>query len=280
MKGHAVQRFHYRLRARRRGYYDIGPLRIHTGDLLGLHHWQEEPVAAEHLIVYPKMLPISKSALPTHSPQVVLPSTVPIFEDPARLIGVRDYAWGDNPRHIHWTATASTGQMMVKQFEPAIARETVLFLNMTREDYDRAEQYTGTELAITVAASLANRLVIGDKLPVGLYTMALDPLTNTVQSFRLPPRKERGQLLNILDVLARIESVDAAQVSLPFPAWVRQESVHMSWGATLVVIANQLLELASEHVTQGTPGRTQANRGPGAWQSKPCVDAVVGLSCL
>ncbi len=157
-------------------------------------------------------------------------------------MGVRDYAWGDNPRHIHWTATASTGQMLVKQFESAIARETAVFLNMIREDYARAEQYTGTELAITVAASLANHIVMVDNLPVGLHTMALDPLTGGVQSFSLPPRKEREQLLRILDVLARIESAEAAQADMSFPAWVQRESVHLSWGATLVVIVNQLSE--------------------------------------
>jgi uncharacterized protein (DUF58 family) len=240
MRGHAVRCFHYRLRARRRGYYEIGPLRVGTGDLLGLYHWQREPLAAEHVIVYPKMRPIFKLALPSHSPQVVLPTAAPIFADPARIIGVRDYAWGDNPRLIHWNATASSGRTMVKQFEPAMARETAIFLNLIREDYERAEQYTGIELAITVAASLANHIIIVDKLPVGLYTVALDPLTDTVQSFRLPPRKERGHLLQLLDVLARIESAETAQMECHFPEWVQRESVHLSWGATLVVIANQV----------------------------------------
>ena len=258
MRGHAVQRFHYRLQARRRGYYEIGPLRVNAGDLLGLHHWQREAVAVEHVIVYPKMRPISKLALPTHSPQVVLPTAVPIFEDPARIMGVRDYAWGDNPRHIHWTATASTGQTMVKQFEPAIARETGIFLNLTREDYDRSEQHTGVELGITVAASLARHIVMVEKLPVGLHTVALDPLTDAVQSFSLPPRKERGQLLHVLDVLARIESVEADRAGVHFPEWVQRELVHLSWGATLVIIANQ----PSEPLLQVLQGARQSGLKP------------------
>jgi uncharacterized protein (DUF58 family) len=249
MRGHAVQRFHYRLRARRRGYYEIGPLHVSAGDLLGLHHWQGEPVAAEHVIVYPKMWPMARLILPAHSPQVVLPTAMPIFADPARIMGVRPYTWGDNPRLIHWAATASSGQTMVKQFEPAMARETAMFLNMTREDYERAEQYTGIELAIIVAASLANHIVMVEKLPVGLHTVALDPLTDSVQRFSLPPRKEQGQLLHILEVLARIESAEADQVGIDFPAWVQRQSVHLSWGATLVIIVNQASE-ALLHVLQ------------------------------
>ncbi|ETX01155.1 MAG: hypothetical protein ETSY1_08495 [Candidatus Entotheonella factor] len=258
MQGHAVQRFHYRLRARRRGYYEIGPLRADAGDLLGLHHWQRDAVPAEYVIVYPKMQPIAKLPLPTHSPQVVLPTALPIFEDPARLMGVRDYAWGDNPRYIHWTATAATGQTLVKQFEPAIARETALFLNMARDDYDRSEQRTGIELAITVAASLARHMVMVEKLPVGLHTMALDPLTNAVQQFSLPPHKEQGQLLRILDVLARIESVEADQAVMTFSEWVQQQSVHLSWGATLMILTNQL----SEPLLQVLQGARQGGLKP------------------
>jgi hypothetical protein len=152
---------------------------------------------------------------------------------------------------------------------------------MIREDYERAEQYTGIELAITVAASLANHMIIVEKLPVGLYTVALDPLTDTVQSFRLPPRKERGQLLQILDVLARIESAEAEQMELPFPEWVQRESVHLSWGATLVMIANQVSEpllYALQGARQGglkpTLVLVRGNRTPAAMQQwrLPVVD--------
>ncbi len=279
LRGHAVQTFRYQLRARRRGYYEVGPLRVQAGDLLGLYHWQRDPVAATHVIVYPNMRPIAKLGLRTHSPQVVLPTSVPIFEDPARIMGVRDYAWGDNPRHIHWTATASTGQTMVKQFEPAIARETAIFLNMARADYDRAEQRTGIELAITVAASLANHLAMVEKLPVGLHTLALDPLTESVQPFRLPPRKGQGQLMHILDVLARIESVDAVDGFMPFPEWVQQESIHLSWGATLVIVTNK----PSEPLLHALQGARQSGlkptlvfvRGRRAYQAIPRWDIPV-----
>ena len=242
LPSHASRRFRYRLRARRRGYYEIGPLRAQAGDLLGLHQWQREAVAPGRLIVYPDMRRIGALALPSHSPQAVLPTAPPLFADPARILGVRDYAWGDNPRHIHWSATASSGRTVVKQFEPATARETAIFLNMTRDDYDRAEQHKGVELAITAAASLANHIVMVDKLPVGLHTIALDPLSDAVTPFSLPPRKERAQLLHILEVLARIESIEAAGAPMAFPDWVQQQAAHLSWGATLAIIANRVSE--------------------------------------
>ena len=119
----------YTLNARKRGYYTIGPLTISTGDMLGLRPEMTGNLEANSLIVYPRIVPILRLDLPTYSPQVALPTSVPLFQDPARPIGIRTYTPGDNPRHIHWTATAATNQMQVKQFQPAIARDNAIFLH-------------------------------------------------------------------------------------------------------------------------------------------------------
>ena len=235
LNGNAAHTFSYRLTARRRGFYQIGPTVLQTGDLLGLNQQDLNRVEAEHLIIYPKIKTMRELGLPTHSPQVVLPTPIPIFEDPSRILGVRPYTWGDNPRHIHWTASAATRQVMVKQFQPAIARDSAIFLNLTRADYDRAERDSAMEIAIIAAASLANHMIMREQLPVGLDVLALDPLTQLEQHFKLPPRKERAQLLQILEVLARVQPVDRGQ----FLENIRQQAVHLTWGATLIIITNQ-----------------------------------------
>jgi len=226
----------YTLNARKRGYYNIGPLTISTGDMLGFRPDMTGDLEASSLIVYPRIVPILRLGLPTYSPQVALPTPVPLFQDPARPIGVRAYTPGDNPRHIHWTATAASNQMLVKQFQPAIARDNAIFLNLSRSDY--AEHgYPGTaiELAITVAASLANHMTIIEELPVGLTTRALDPLTEQTQSFNIPPRKGRGHLMEILDILARVQGIAEDHT---FFETIRREAVHLSWGTTIIVITS------------------------------------------
>lgn len=227
----------YTLSARKRGYYQIGPLKLQTGDLLGIKRELSGNFEADYLIVYPKVVSISELGLPTHSPQVILPTTVPLFQDPNRLIGVRDYTQGDNPRHIHWPATAATGQTLVKQFQPAIARDNAIFLNLNRADYAR-QGYPDPviELAITVAASLANHMIVFEKLPVGLITTAIDPLLESRQRFNLPPRKGREQLMQILEVLARVQT-NRDEEDL-FLNQIRQEAVHLSWGTTTVIITS------------------------------------------
>lgn len=225
----------YTLNCTRRGYYPIGPLSLHTGDLLGAVPGSGAQVTSEHLIVYPKVLPLHKLGLPTRSPLVALPAKSPLFEDPARVMGVRDYQRGDSPRRIHWTATASAGRLLVKQYQPAIARDTLLFLDLDQENYQYGSRFTATELAIVAAASMANHIVVREKLAVGLATEAWDPLVGDRARFFLPPRRERAHLMNLLEVLARVQVTSDTF----FAEFLRRESVRLPWGATLAVITGR-----------------------------------------
>ena len=231
--GKAKRALSYTLTARRRGYYHIGPMLLETGDLLGVNRRVTGQFEADYLVVYPKILPISRLGLPTHSPQPLLPTTTPLFKDSARMTGVQSYVPGDNPRHIHWPATAATGHLLVKQFQTAIARETAIFLNMDTGDYGRPGQAgVALELAIVAAASLAHHIAVLEDLPVGLLTAARDPLIKSQQGFRIFPNKGRGHLMQILEVLARIEGSDESL----FLTRLRQEAVHLSWGTTIIII--------------------------------------------
>jgi uncharacterized protein (DUF58 family) len=224
--------FYYTLHCRRRGYYPVGPLTMQTGDLLGIVRPSQAQAAPKHIIVYPRVVPLQQLGLPTRSPQVALPARSPLFEDPARVMGVRDYQRGDSPRRIHWTATARVGRLLVKQYQPSIARETLICLDLDQEDYERRQRYTATELAIVVAASIANHIIVGEGLPAGLTTEARDPLSDEQVRFFLPPRSERAHLMSLLEVLARVQITSAA----PFVDLLRSESMNLPWGATLAVI--------------------------------------------
>jgi len=230
-KGHAF--LSYDLSGRHRGYYPIGPLSLDTGDVWGIETREKRAPEVEHLTVYPKIVPLEKLTLPSKSPMGTLRSKVPIFQDPSRVIGVRDYVPGDSLRLINWKTTANVGRLQVKRLEPAISVETAIFLNLNTQEYDAKRALEATELGIVAAASLANH-VIALRQAVGLSTNGVDPLATNGQPITLPLRKERAHLMRILDVLARIQAGEA----FPFTELLRQESLNLSWGVTLLVITS------------------------------------------
>lgn len=234
--------FHYDLHCRRRGSYEIGPLRSQTGDLLGIDHRTLVAQEPERLIVYPRVVPLERLGLPTRSALVTLPAQTPLFEDPSRVIGVRAYQPYDSPRRIHWTATARTGQLLVKQYQPAIARETMICLDLDLRDYDLRQRHDATETAIIVAASLAHHMTIREGLPAGLATEARDPLLDARRRVVLPPRAGRAHLIAVLEALAWVQAAPGEG----FVDLLRQESVHLAWGATMVIVTGSVDDALAE----------------------------------
>jgi len=233
--GKAEEHLEYYLYARKRGYYPIGPLHFTTGDILGISDDRSQELAQDTLIVYPRVLPLGNAKLPSRLPMGNIRYSQPIFEDMTRPVGKRNYVSGDSIRRIDWKTSAAVGNLQVKTFEPAIGVEAAIFLNLNIQEYDMDDRFQASELAIVAAASLANH-VQSLKQPVGLWTNGLDPMSSDGIAQPLPVNKGRNQLMQILEVLARIK----LSSNSPFPAFVQQNRFQLSWGTTLVIISSGL----------------------------------------
>lgn len=229
----------YQLKAHKRGYYAVGPLDLSSGDLLGLSPEQSSRGSINYLTVYPRIYNLTDPFLPSNSPMGTLRHRQPIFEDPSRPIGKREYQAGDSLRRIDWKASASVGRLQVKQFEPSIALETAIFLNLNLDEYTPKDWVYGTELAITAAASLAN-WIISKRQSAGLYTNGADLLNITDSSAPIPNRKGRVHLMRILETLARIK----ARQTTSFTKFLHQYRPNLAWGTTLILISGS----ADEHL--------------------------------
>lgn len=233
----AKENFSYMLEARKRGYYTIGPLFLSTGDLMGLG--SKELLSegqAEYLTVYPKVVPLAHLKFPSHSPLGSLRHTQPIFEDPTRVMGKRDYVAGDSLRRVDWKTTAVTGRMQVKLFEPSIALETMTFLDLNIQSYHYRARIDSTELAIVVAASISN-WIIDKGQTVGLYTNGEDPFAVDGKAQFLPSRSGKTHLIRVLETLARIQTSDDEEI---LAAQIQNHRVHLPWGTTIIVITGSV----------------------------------------
>jgi uncharacterized protein (DUF58 family) len=241
------QHHEYRLHGRRRGYYRLGPLVSLGGDLLGTAAYERHLGGDDWVIVYPRIVPLRDLGLPSQSPFGVLPSRQRLFEDPARIRGVRDYQPGDSLRRVDWKTSARVGQLQVRRYEPAIALETALFLNLAAAEYPQACRLNATELGIVVCASLAVHLA-EQRQAVALVTNGNDlprdvqPAAGSGPTAALPLRKGREHLMHILDLLARVEVVPEDETAVPFLELLNRKSLALPWGSTVVAVTSQECE--------------------------------------
>jgi uncharacterized protein (DUF58 family) len=225
------------LQCRQRGWYALGPFSVDTGDVLGLNLMRREFATAQRLLVYPRILPLPTLGLPSRTPFGDVRTQQPLYEDPSRVMGVRDYQPGDSQRLIHWRTSAALGRLQVKKLEPAMTLQTVVVLDLDPGAYERGATHYATELAITVAASLANHLV-GLRQEVGLLTNGHDPgVGGEAEGGRLylAARKGRAQLTRILDTLARVQTRSGD----PLGSMLATTMGGLSWGSTVVVVCGQ-----------------------------------------
>jgi len=223
--------FEYFVQARKRGYYPIGPLSISTGDILGLSDSLRAQSPPEALVVYPRIISLPSLKISSRSPQGTLRHSLPLFEDPTRVFGKRSYTSGDSLRRIDWKSSAATGRLQVKLFEPSIALETCVILNLNGEDYYYRSRIDSTELAIVIAASISNWIVEKRQM-VGLLVNGRDPLTADGKPQAIPPRKGKRHLMRLLETLARAEITDNSSLR----SLIQGQRYQLAWGTTLIVI--------------------------------------------
>lgn len=142
----------------RRGLFRVGPAVLETSDPLGLVRRFRVDADVRFVTVLPRTVEIGHRWPLGHRPIHEVPRRS-LFEDPSRFLGVRDYRAGDSLRRIHWRATARSGRLQVKLFEPAVLEGVLVAVEMGSAAWSQASAESGAdpavELAVTAAASIA-----------------------------------------------------------------------------------------------------------------------------
>ncbi len=144
----------FQLRAKKRGLYKIGPLRWEMGDFLGYELTKGE-LEEREVYIYPKIMDLEELGLASRIPFGNSKWPQPIYKDPYRNAGIREYQPSDRLNKIHWKATAKTGELKSRKNESTVSIDTALVLNMSQNDYGLKFLERKTELAVTAAASMA-----------------------------------------------------------------------------------------------------------------------------
>jgi uncharacterized protein (DUF58 family) len=152
-----------------RGVHMFGPTVLRSGDVFGFLNRQEALSNRQYLLVYPLVVPITRFGLPSHHPFGDNRAPRRMLEDPARVVGVRDYMYGDELRRVHWKATARMMQLQSKVYQATTTYTLVLFLNIVSQlDAWYGIRPELQELAICATASVAD-WALNQGYAVGLY---------------------------------------------------------------------------------------------------------------
>lgn len=220
----------YELWGRQRGVYPIGPGQVSTGDLFGFGEAKGTAHEPRRLVVYPRVIPLAAAPLTSNAPYGVIRSRQPIFADPTRVAGVRDYQAGDPLHSVNWKTSARAGRLQVRKTEPAVSLTTLICLDLNAAAYSRHLRSAATEWAVVVAASLANYLV-GQRQEVGVGSNGRDALTGRA-TWTIRPRPGRLHLMKSLEWLARVQPSE----SPAFAEWLPAATVDLPWGTTVIAV--------------------------------------------
>ena len=234
-----VEELNYELTFLMRGYYQLGPMLLETGDVFGLHRRFRVAGEPHFAVVLPKVLPLQGYSLASRRPLGEIRVVHRLFEDPTRLAGVRPYQQGDPLNRIHWRATARTGQIHSRIYETSRVTGATFLLDFHTHSFEGAGGATSAELAIITLASLANAVFLMGQ-QIGLVSngrdaadrireegwraefttradaqrRATDPLANDrLRPVRVETRKGNEKLVQILEMLARLEQTDGLEFS-------------------------------------------------------------------
>src|SRR5436305_14606625 len=220
----------YTVQCHTRGVHTFGPTKLRSGDIFGFISREILLSNRQYLLVYPLVVPLTRFGLPARHPFGEQRAPRRLLEDPSRVIGVRDYAYGDSLRRVHWKATARTMQLQSKVYEATTTYTLVIFLNVAAHfDTIHGVQPEIQELSICAAASVAD-WALNEGYAVGLYANTLmfmpeeevhapsesigqgeQKLDATVAAqlkrrrIHLPPASSEEQRRRIMDMLARIQ---------------------------------------------------------------------------
>jgi uncharacterized protein (DUF58 family) len=237
----------YRVDCRYRGYHQIGPTVLESGDFFGLVRRFLTGSERNFITVYPKVVPIGHWGIRTRRPIGEVIVRQRLHEDPTRLAGVRYYQRGDPLNRIHWRATARSGELHSRVYEHSTLIGANIVLDFHQPSWEAAsEEQAGTpaalptdwfdnaEFAVTVAASLA-AFVIEHKQCVGFISNAGDAAdrvrreimaessetrteameiareeeaVDRLRPVEVPPQKGDAQWAHLMETFAHLEARD------------------------------------------------------------------------
>lgn len=222
----------YQFKANQRGVFTFSPIKIVSGDILGLFHYSKVADAANEIVVYPRYRKLIFQQRGFVGPNSYIKANMSLNTDPLVVIGSRDYQKGDPLNQIDWKATARAQELKTRQSEYRRALNTAIVFNANLDDYSSSATL---EQAIELVASFAKWL-IDQKGHVAFFSNGrnlryMDDRSLPVVGVQA--KADKGQFLRILNALATINNTH----TYPFSKLFEKIAKEITFGSSLIVIS-------------------------------------------
>ncbi len=248
----------------KRGWYNLGPTKISSGDIFGIFTISKTFDSDLRLLVIPYMTDIRFFL----SPKGMLPGGRALREKTLEVTpyaaGIREYVPGDPLRRIHWPSSVKRQTLIVKEFEKDPLAEVWIFIDAMQNLHIHSDNIKVTDLnriwwnrykqafylppdtfeyAVSCAASLA-KYYIEEQREVALVSSG--------QSYNtLSPERGERQLGKILETLAVLEP----EGNTPIWALINSQVKNLVRGSTVIIVTpdtdETLVNLAIELLHRG-----------------------------
>ncbi|WP_052336852.1 DUF58 domain-containing protein [Nocardioides alkalitolerans] len=148
----------FTLRTERRGVIPLGPATTRRGDPLGVYSRDLTWTEVREVLVRPVMVPLESlgAGLLRDLEGVV---TDAVSSSDLAFHALREYAPGDDLRHVHWRSSAKASQLLVRQYNDTRRSHATLVVDDDPRSWASDDDF---ETAMAVAASIAVRATLDD----------------------------------------------------------------------------------------------------------------------
>jgi uncharacterized protein (DUF58 family) len=190
----------------RRGRHEVGPLTLFRVDALGLGRSELALGGTAMLSVYPRIHPVGAvtGGLPLHHHDGEATETSP--RGSLDIREVRPYVPGDEVRHLHWKATARTGQLMIRDYADPHQPQFTVVLDDRREitapEFEEAVELAASLVVAAAEADHRCRLVTPGGVDVATDS-GWDAVQRYLEELCVVARTEEAGLQLVPGALAR-----------------------------------------------------------------------------
>lgn len=222
---------HYLVEMDLRGLHTLGPLELRSSYPLGVNRVSRTVAGSEaSVLVHPSpfklgRLQLSRAAIQDTQGSFLSPRTGGSDE----FSSLREFRYGDSPRHIHWAKSTLGHNFQVKEYESQRTNAVSIVLDRSAGNNSGEGRYSTFEYQVTVAVSVA-RYCVDHGIPVALFAGKQSVST---------PASDEGQYRSIVESLALVNLEEEGEEQLSYSRYAQSCIDEQAQGCWLLFLNDE-----------------------------------------